>query len=419
MAITDTLKASTTKEDEEHKEPQPEWLSKLVSFQAALILDFALTIFSPVVALFSVASHSYRRAEQTTTIMESAILKVPSTVTHSSSVFFRKMVWGILGAVHVSVVLTFVMIFAAVLGIGFVQLYVEEPVFMREKAFFDYTDVNPKAIFHLSGVDGDFKKKYVGIPVGHTFQVSLTLWLPDSDFNRQIGVFQLTSELISANGNVTAKSSQPCMLPFRSPPVRLARTLLMSFPILIGIAEETQKISIQIIKHKERYPTTEFIKITMYPRAGTSFLPQFYEAEILVNSKLPWIKALIRNWKWTFYVWTSIYVYIIIVILILCCCRPLLFSITAMNRSPGDRIEGEIDHVDQLKGQEKDEVKISELVKRLQQRRRKRKAIVLHGDMAEAAGSSSAYSMSFRREDASIVIDEDIGDSESVCSVAD
>ncbi|EOY13996.1 Uncharacterized protein TCM_032997 [Theobroma cacao] len=48
--------------------------------------------------------------------------------------------------------------------------------------------------------------------------------------------YQLTAELLSSNGNVIVKSSQPAMLRFRSLPVQLARTFLMSIPFLHEIS---------------------------------------------------------------------------------------------------------------------------------------------------------------------------------------
>ena len=72
------------------------------------------------------------------------------------------------------------------------------------------------------------------------------------------------------------------MLRFRSFPVRLARTFILSVPLLLGIADEAQKIAIdQILKHKEGYARTEAVRVTMIPRAGTAFLPQIYGADSL------------------------------------------------------------------------------------------------------------------------------------------
>lgn len=225
---------------------------------------------------------------------------------------------------------------------------------------------------------------------------------------------QLTAEVLSDNGNVMAKSSQPCMLRFRSLPIRLLRTFLIGLPLILGISEETQKISIEMLKRKEGYPRTKAIKISLIPRAGTSYLPQLYEAEILMKSQLPWTKEVVRNWEWTFYVWASLYIYIILLIILTCYCRPLVFPMTIANFSYFDRSERDLvtEETKEPRAEARDEKEISELLRKCQQRR-KRKAVVFHRGKVGTV-CSSAPSMSVTMEDTCVVV-EDIGDSESVC----
>lgn len=92
-------------------------------------------------------------------------------------------------------ILMIVLVLAIVVGVGLVQLWVDHPVFVRERLFFDYTEAYPKAVFYFGdhvGVErNSWRKQSMGVPIGHTFHVSLTLLMPDSDFNREIGVFQV------------------------------------------------------------------------------------------------------------------------------------------------------------------------------------------------------------------------------------
>ncbi|TYJ38139.1 hypothetical protein E1A91_A05G423400v1 [Gossypium mustelinum] len=313
-------------------------------------------------------------------------------------------------------VLVFLMVLAAFVGIGLVQLWAEEPVFVREKLFFDYTEVNPTAVFCAGGggFDGGcYRKKQMGVPVGHTIHVYLLLVMPESDFNRDIGVFQLNAELISINGDVIGKSSQPVMLRFTSLPLRLARTFFMAIPLLLGISSETQKVKIEILRYKEGYPRSEAVRVTLAPRAGTLSLPQLYEAEITMNSQLPWSKQLVHNWKWTLSVWISLYVYIFFLILLVGCFRQLFFPFTT---SAGVERDASVEELREpvMGGRRNDRVEVSDLMSKWQHSRRKRKAIFLNKEVSEIAGSS-ASSISLTREDKSAVIEEDVGDSESVC----
>ncbi|XP_050205533.1 seipin-1 [Mercurialis annua] len=397
--------------------PKPDWFITLLSFQSDIIYKFITTLFSPFTLLFSMLNESYRRTEVTTATVESTILQIPSKLTYGSVMLIRKLGLGIMGAVHVFVVLVCVVVLAGLLGFGLVRVWIEKPVFLRERLFFDYSEVNPTAEFNFGGGEG-FKRGQMGIPVGHTFHASLELLMPESYYNREMGVFQLSAELLSAKGVVITKSSQPCMFPYRSLPIRLVRTCLMSIPLLLGISEETQKMSVEILKHREGNPRTKAVRVTLIPRAGTSYLPQLYEAEILMNSKLPLTKQLLRNWKWTISVWASLYIYITLLIFILCCCRPLLFPMTLVSLSNGDDTEDNQSTRDlkepQMESQSRDQRELSDLVRKWQQRRRKRKAIFLQREVSETVGSS-ASSMSITREDTSVLTEEDTGDSESVC----
>lgn len=225
---------------------------------------------------------------------------------------------------------------------------------------------------------------------------------------------QLTAELISINGNVMAKSSHPCMLRFRSFPIRMVRTFLMSIPLLLGITSETQKITIPMLKHKEGYHRrTKAIKITILPRAKTSFLPELYEAEILLNSELPWSKELVHKWKWTFYVWVSLYIYIMILVVLFCFFRQHVFPVIASSSFEHLNDRPEVSGEPPESGREERSKEVSESLRRWQQSRSKRKAMLMRGVSGNTSAGSSASTTTVTRDDASTSM-EDVGDSESV-----
>ncbi|GLT95521.1 hypothetical protein SLE2022_131990 [Rubroshorea leprosula] len=401
-----------------HLLPRPsDWFLKLLSFQSDVFHNCIVSVFSFVFSLFSVASESYHRAEEAKASAKAAVQNVPSNIGHGTIVLLKKIFWGFLGAMHVYMVLVAVMVLAALVGIGLVQLCLEEPVHVRETLYFDYTLVNPTAEFCFGPGSRGQGKAQMGVPVGHTFHVSLVLLMPESDFNRRIGVFQLNAELVSSNGKVIVRSSHPCMLQFRSLPIRLGRTFLLGAPLLLGLTSETQKISVDMLNIKEGNRRTKAVRVSLVPRAGTSSLPQLYEAEILIKSELPWTKRLVHNWRWTLYVWTSLYVYIIFLVILMSCFRSVLFPMTGTNFDDEVRDAVVVDESrgPQIGAREERNEGVSELIRKWQQSRIKRKAIVLQKAVPETVGSS-ASTMSVTREETSAVIEEDIGDSESVCS---
>lgn len=193
---------------------------------------------------------------------------------------------------------------------------------MRRELHFDCTQLEPSAAVRLGsmGIRGRV------VPVGHTTTVCLELLMPESDYNRHIGMFQVTAEAISANEDVIVSSSRPCMLGSRTFPVRMMRTFTMGVPLLVGMSSESQNIEREILRYKEgNQKATGGIRVRLQPRAGTSHLPQTYAAELILNSKLPWRKQVVYNWKWTFYVWISLYEHIMLLILTVSCFKPLVF----------------------------------------------------------------------------------------------
>lgn len=83
-----------------------------------------------------------------------------------------------------------------------------------------------------------------------------------------------------------ATSGQPCMLRFRSAPVRLMQTFIVGLPTVMGIFGETQEIRVKILKHKEGYLRTEAIKVTLKPRAGSPVPAGYLRTEALELYKL-------------------------------------------------------------------------------------------------------------------------------------
>ncbi|CAH2072608.1 unnamed protein product [Thlaspi arvense] len=305
------------------KIPEPlraDWFMALVDIQADLIYNALVVLTSPLFLLY----RSYRRATATVSAAEKAVKRVPSRIKGGAARVIRRTGFGLMGACHVSMVMVVAMIVAAVIGVGIVNLYLEKPVVVRERLFFDYTEDNPSAVFSF-----DKRKRPFGVPVGHKLHVSLLLWMPESDLNRRLGLFQLKVELLSLKGETIARSSQPCMLRFRSKPIRLARTFVMSVPLVAGIANEAQTMRVDALTHQEKWPRTKAVRATLIPRAHTWTLPQLYEAEIVINSNPPWMKRMAYNWKWTLCVWTSMYIYVAVLMTLLWYYRPLLFPYIA------------------------------------------------------------------------------------------
>lgn len=115
-------------------------------------------------------------------------------------------VWVLLWSVYICFVLVSLLITAFVVS-GFVMRFlVEEPVQMKERLIFDYTKNSPVAFVPLTSCQaascGENCKENVEIgkvgsmrviPSNNKIQVTVSLTLPESDYNRNLGIFQVCS----------------------------------------------------------------------------------------------------------------------------------------------------------------------------------------------------------------------------------
>ncbi|KAG1367975.1 seipin-1 [Cocos nucifera] len=350
------------------------WLVRAAAAPVELIVSALLSLAAPIVAL---------REDSKT---------APVRAARSGAALLRRLAAGLLGAAGAAVVLVFLSVAAVLLGVGLVRLWVGEPVSMRRPLHFDYTEPHPSGVAALGGT-----RRWRPVPAGHTARVSLVLIMPESDYNRGIGVFQVTAEAIAPNRDAITTFSQPCMLRFRSPPIRLMQACLMGIPLLMGMRTESQKITIEILRYKETSQTTEAIRVRLKPRAGTTDLPQVYAAEIFVNSQLPWGKEFVYNWKWTFYVWTSLYVYIVLLILWFCWFKP--FSLVRHESFVVDRpSEGGEDMAATYKKDGEISDEMSKIIKRWRERRSKRKAPLSEMHLPELIEGSASSNLGEARE---------------------
>lgn len=180
------------------------------------------------------------------------------------------------------------------------------------------------------------------------------------------------------------------MLRYKSAPVRLAQSALMCVPLTLGIRSETQTANIKVLQYREghgRHKRTGHIRILLQPRAATLQLPQVYNAEVVVQSTLPWTMGLARSLKWTLCVWVSLSIYVILVGLAICLVRSL--AVSARNRRLSElQVDGktisDLGRGDFIDSPSK-ELSGSDITKR-RERRSKRKGqlqMQSHGDRVE------------------------------------
>ncbi|KAG1359402.1 seipin-2 [Cocos nucifera] len=248
-----------------------------------------------------------------------------------------RLAWGCFWSFYVCLVL-FGLLMAAFLGGSlFMGRVVEEPLQMTEELNFDYTKPTPDALVPVGSCDGGLGSggkagtwKPGGwrlVPPNHKLQLTISLTLPESDYNRKLGMFQVRAEFLSADGKVMAGSRQPCMLRFKSSHIHLIETFLKSGSLLAGYSSESQILRFKMTGFTEGSEPTVCIRVVLEQRAEYrpgAGIPEIYAASLKLESDLPLFKRLIWNWRRTVYIWISMWLFIMELLIFLVCCRPIL-----------------------------------------------------------------------------------------------
>ncbi|XP_068641582.1 seipin-2-like [Aristolochia californica] len=260
---------------------------------------------------------------------------------------------GCFWSFYICFVLTGIFVMAFVTS-GFVmRWFVQEPVRMKETLNFDYTKASPVAFVPVLSCHGvsacttQSEKVDVGrltssrvIPSNHDLQIDVSFTLPESDYNRRLGIFQIRVDVVSINGKVTGSSSHPCMLRFKSSPIRYMETLLKSGPLIAGYLSESQTVNLRMTQFTEGEEATACLRVILEQRAEFrpgAGIPEIYTASLVLESKLPLFKRIIWKWKNTIFIWLSVWIFVIELLFILVCCRPLILPRAKPRDGPANR----------------------------------------------------------------------------------
>mmetsp|Transcript_45355 Transcript_45355/g.75639 ORF Transcript_45355/g.75639 Transcript_45355/m.75639 type:complete len:435 (+) Transcript_45355:573-1877(+) len=178
--------------------------------------------------------------------------------------------------------------------------------------YFDYTQPVPTAVTYIKEWPGEEQPtgllskqafgegdvKNVGfLGQGQAYGVSLHLHVPESTVNQNVGMFQVTMELITTRGEVVASQSQPCMLRYRS----VLMTVLTNFlrlPLLpFYDSEEVQDLYLNLFPYKveKRALPLAGVQVKLHPRFGRRTPPQVYSAHVIVDLHVSFFLRLLHR----------------------------------------------------------------------------------------------------------------------------
>ncbi|XP_021813175.1 seipin-2 [Prunus avium] len=248
--------------------------------------------------------------------------------------------WGLFWSCYVCFVLCGLLVMSLVFSGVLMRSIVAEPMHMKDMLNFDYTKHSPVAYVPVMSCAGascgaDCKEKvqagesfgFRAIPRGHKVAVTVSFVLPESEYNRNLGVFQVRVQFLSFDGKTLASSSHPCMLQFKSEPIRLLLTFLKVVPLVAGYVSESQTLNLKFRGFIQGEVPTACLKVTIEQRAEYqpgAGIPQIYDAAVTLESELPLFKRFIWNWKKSIFVWMSMMLFMMEMLVTLICCRPLI-----------------------------------------------------------------------------------------------
>ncbi|XP_058217597.1 seipin-2-like [Rhododendron vialii] len=256
--------------------------------------------------------------------------------------------WAFFCSVYVFFVLFGLLVTGFLLGGFAMSRLVEKPMEMTEAINFDYTKESPAAFVPIVSYPGpavssglisresvesvesvESAKVVRAIPYNHKLRLTLSLTLPESEYNRKLGVFQVRVEFLSASGRATASSTHPCMLRFKSHPIHLLETAFKAAPLMTGFQSESQTLDIKISDFTEGHEPTACLKVVLEQRAGYQSgagIPQLYTASIALESELPQLKKIVWCWRRTVFVWISVMMYLTEVVVVLVLFRAVVMA---------------------------------------------------------------------------------------------
>eukprot|EP00963_Diacronema_lutheri_P001802 scaffold116_cov334-Pavlova_lutheri.AAC.22 len=140
------------------------------------------------------------------------------------------------------------------------------------------------------------------LPAKQKFDLVVEMKLPESEQNLQLGMFQVTAELLTMdNTTIIASASRPAIIQYRSRLVQLGRTVLFLPFLVVDWYTEAQKLHLTMFRNIADTKSVPFatLRVLMQPRAGVAAVPQVYNAKAMVVLRLGTVAGILNRWKWT------------------------------------------------------------------------------------------------------------------------
>jgi hypothetical protein len=120
------------------------------------------------------------------------------------------------------------------------------------------------------------------------FDVDVKLDVPDSEYNQNVGMFQIQTELLTNTGETILDAMRPAVLRYRSPLVRWMKAIAYWPLHVTGFVEEKQTIVVRMFsKIRERRDFTQ-VSVRLIPRQSNlgGKIPEVYSAVATISLRM-------------------------------------------------------------------------------------------------------------------------------------
>ncbi|KAI7854643.1 putative adipose-regulatory protein-domain-containing protein [Circinella umbellata] len=173
------------------------------------------------------------------------------------------------------IVLLWVLLTSITAYITFYRQYVPKTAHI-EPIYFQYHQQQEGP---LGVVDLTHGKSYAPLRHEQAYDVSIRLHVPTSDINFDLGNFMIKTWLQTADGTSVVHSSRPAILRYQSKTQRILHVFAKALPLLVGLSEESQVITVPLIKG---YMEDKSKSVTQATVSVSTNQLQLYDANIHV-----------------------------------------------------------------------------------------------------------------------------------------
>jgi len=174
------------------------------------------------------------------------------------------------------------------------------PASLTKDLVFDYTAAAPVA--RVSFMAQKFANTEESKPLKErivspkqNFDVDIEFVVPDSEYNVNVGMFQVNAKLLTPSGKTLLERSRPGIVKYTSKEVKWLKTIVWWPLHALGLIDEQQNVRVAMVQNYREDNESPFtdIEVTMKPHAGSARLPQIYEARAVIHLSMSFIASVL------------------------------------------------------------------------------------------------------------------------------